>query len=453
MAGVAIAACAVLWAAAAAGATPTAFSPVFPIGPVASPALAASPDGTAWLAGGAPSGAVRLWIRRPGGELLGPRRFAARPGFGAYDIRVAAGSGWAVVAWATDRHPGGGEQRLEAVRCTTGGCGPVRTVSFGRVFELRAAAVGARALLLWAGQSHRRSVFSQPVNWTLSDTHGRYGATRNVGDSSNSPTSSLTALVATSNGHAVAAWVRDVRGPGQSFTERVATAEFSGRSFGRPRDAPGPDGADPQLAAAGREVLLAWRGGDGDTDMSQGTGPVYAASRGAGHTSFAPAQEVVDCSCDQVTLAASPTGRALVSYESYAQADAVGSPSGPATPMTSLREPGGAFSAVSIPGGAIAVDATGTATVAWIAGGGTTLYAAQAPPLQLFGAPVVVTATALVTPTEPPGLPPILHLSPRGISFPQAHSLGNGTLLVWQLPATAFGPRAPPGFYQGAVGP
>ncbi len=76
--------------------------------------------------------------------------------------------------------------------------------------------------------------------------------------------------------------------------------------------------------------------------------------------------------------------------------------------MTSLREPGGGFSAVSIPGGAIAVDATGTATIAWIAGGGTTLYAAQAPPSQPFGAPVLLTTTALLTPTGPtgpPGLP------------------------------------------------
>jgi len=299
------------------------------------------------------------------------------------------------------------------------------------------------------------------VEWALSDTRGRYGRPRILGAAS-FDSQSITALVATTHSHAVVAWVHNVPGHRPpAVSERVEIAEFAGNGFGRVRDAPGRAGVDPQLAAAGGEVLLAWRGGFGDTDMSQGSGSVYVASQAAGRSSFAPARTVSECACDQLRLAASSTGRAILAFEDLGPLDGSGAPVSPNSAVkVSLREPGGAFSVPSAaPTGdslVVGVDATGTATMAWIAQ--ATLYAAQAPLSQPFGAPVGVTSAS--APVMIPGICP--PLCPGGtlahVSQPNVVSLGSHTLLTWRLPPSSAEQQVPrpgpiPHHYQGAIAP
>ena len=462
------------------------FGPPFVLGRGVGPlAIAASPDATVWAAAagavGPPAGRsqVTLWIRRPSGVLLGPRAFGAAPGYQVEDVHVAAGSGWAVVAWhshqpmidSTGHLRPGGRDELQAVRCAPGGCGPVRTVvslppSGGpSVASLQVAAVGRRALLLWLGLGNRRGVFTPQVKWTASDTRGRYDRPRTLGDAS-FDSQSVTALVAAAHSRAVVAWVRNIAGAHVPVaSERVEIAEFAGHGFGRVHDAPGPPGVDPQLATAGGEVLLAWRGGFGDSDMTQGSGPVYVASQPAGQARFGPAQTVAACACDQVRLAASGTGRAILAFEDLGPLDAAGAPVSAAAVMVSLREPGSMFSppspapSPSSLDAVLSTDAAGVATLAWTAG--PTLYAAQAPPSQPLGAPTAVASAS--APVTVPGVcapcGPGGHTFQVPLSQPSLLALDRHTLLTWQLPPTDPNQQsAPAGLgaphpYQAAVGP
>lgn len=372
--------------------------------------LAVGADSTAWLAEGEFQGAtVNLSIRSASGAPLGPREFRLPNGFLLTEQpRVAAGDGWAEVTWmglsaGTD---GTGPVRVHSVRCTVDTCGRVQTVYAGQgaqAPQLQVAAVGNRALLLWEGF---RSSGVRPVYWALSDAAGRYGRVRTLGAGFIG-----TALIATSNGGAVAAWVNHP----QRAPHRVKVDHFNGRRWSRVTNAPGPPGVEPYLAVADGDVLLAWRGGGLGAGEGYAAGSVYVARQRAGSSRFARPQRVLACACRDLSFAASPAVRAVLAFGNLGRKNLATAKT--ESLMTSLRDPNAAFSAPTTVARAVpvyvddttAVDRAGTATVAW-SDNQTTIYAAQAPLSQSFGAPSRV-----------------------GSGFvPAAQPLGLGTLLAWQ---------------------
>jgi len=290
-------------------------------------ALTADTNGDVWLAtnrSGVP-GKVLVSVRRADGTVRLVATYAAPAGYATLDPKITARDGLATVAFS--RSKGGSAVRAMAIRCRASGCGRAQEVGRAQRVKTEATPVVdelGRSFVFWRGTSSK----GPRLQWALT-TNGRFGEVHTLGRFG-----SDLAAIADPRGGEELAWVES--------GGALAVARRKRGEVATPQHLSTGPASDAQLAAAGPEVVAAWRDGRGDAEGQPGAGAVHAAIRGAGRSDFDRPQTVFAGNGRDLTLAAGADGRAALAF-----ADAGERPDATflATSEVAVRPPGAAFGA------------------------------------------------------------------------------------------------------------
>ena len=353
--------------------------------------LAASADGSVWLTDAQPSdalgGRVRLSIRTSAGRLLTTRSFRPPGGAAVLSTAVAAVGSGATIAWTARR---GGLLTVQMARCSVARCQRPVTV---RAAQTGAGANSANSVVRLV--THDRGtlvVWTEPdgfAHWRADDRG--HGARTGVLGSSVAELS----LVSRPGGGAYAAW----RSAGYSI--RATPWDSNGK---RGATATIGEGIQPHLAAGRGAVALSWRGRGSE---SRGVFAVYGEF-GPGMVATAPTVaglrgrgvQLTQRSTVSPAVASSADGRIVAAGWDFS-----GDRGGPASLIAARGNLGSAtLSATPVdaqpklydsPPLAVAMDANGNGTVAWIRQGSLTV--ARTTGVSGFGVPMTIRAVGLAT--------------------------------------------------------
>ena len=282
----------------ASGATPFAF-PSAARNPYAAAEPVVDADGSTWFVTGGSS--VTVSIRRGDGTVVTPRDVPIDPSVAPAVATVAVRDGVTTIAWSEwSQLPG--EQRKRAMRCRPDGCGPVQTLARGgsRDAPFPLTDERGRSLVMWRGATRK----GWRLCWAIT-TAGRFGRVHTLG-----VIGSAVALIARPGGGETAAWVSGGRG---ARPNSLQTADRVRGEFGDVHDVAAPDARTLRLVRAGDDTILAWQTlsvASGDLE----SGPVWASIRAQGVTRFPAGSRVSGGNAQQVALAGSPSGRAVLTF-------------------------------------------------------------------------------------------------------------------------------------------
>jgi hypothetical protein len=299
-------AAALIPAATAAAQAPSPF--VFQPGPSSAFGTSLAADGgDAWLAtyqSGVP-GRVSISVRRADGTVRLVHTYTAPSGNAVLAPEVTARNGIATVAWS--QYKGSSRVRAMAIRCKASGCGRAQEAGRGQLVKTQATPVIdelGRSFVFWRGTSSK----GPRLQWALT-TNGRFGTVHTLGRAGID-----LAAVADPRGGELLTWVES--------DGRIAVARRRSGELATPQHLSKGRASNPRLAAAGQEVIAAWRDGKGDGEGDPGAGAVQVAVRAVGTYDFGPAQTVFAGNGRDVVVAANSAGRAAIAF-----ADAGANPS------------------------------------------------------------------------------------------------------------------------------